>query len=78
MLKEAEAFYHLIKKRKIIDSFFERFNFENYGGTPILGVNAPVVIGHGISNDKAIMNMIFQTKKVISTDLCGKFKEAFN
>lgn len=78
LLKEAEAFYHLIKKRKISDPFFEMFNFENYGGTPILGVNSPVIIGHGVSNAKAIMNMILQTKSVISSDLCGKFKEAFS
>jgi glycerol-3-phosphate acyltransferase PlsX len=78
ILKEAEAFYHLLKKRKITDPFFERFNFENYGGTPILGVNAPVIIGHGISNAKAIMNMILQTSTVISSNLCEKFKEAFN
>jgi glycerol-3-phosphate acyltransferase PlsX len=77
ILKEAEAFYHMVKKRKISDPFFEMFNFENYGGTPILGVNEPVVIGHGISNAKAIMNMILQTKTVINSDLCGKFKEAF-
>jgi len=78
VLKEAEAFYHLIKKRNITDHFFEQFNFENYGGTPILGVNSPVVIGHGISNAKAIMNMILQTRTVISSNLCEKIKEAFN
>jgi phosphate acyltransferase len=78
VLKEAEAFYKLVKKRGITDSFFERFNFENYGGTPILGVNAPVIIGHGVSNDKAIMNMILQAKIVTETNLCQKFKEAFN
>jgi glycerol-3-phosphate acyltransferase PlsX len=77
ILKQAEAFYHMVKKRKISDPYFEMFNFENYGGTPILGVNSPVVIGHGISNAKAIMNMILQTKIVIDSDLCGKFKEAF-
>lgn len=78
VLKEAEAFYHMLKKRKISDPFFERFNFENYGGTPVLGVNSPVIIGHGVSNAKAIMNMILQTRTVISLDLCGKIKEAFN
>ena len=78
ILKEAEAFYHILKKRKITDPFFERFNFENYGGTPVLGVNAPVIIGHGVSNDKAIMNMILQTRTVISTNLCNKIKEAFS
>ncbi|HZJ74220.1 MAG TPA: phosphate acyltransferase PlsX [Perlabentimonas sp.] len=78
LLKEAEAFYHLIKKRNISDPFFEMFNFENYGGTPVLGVNAPVIIGHGVSNARAIMNMILQTKTVIKTELCEKFKEVFS
>ena len=50
-LKDAEAFYTLIRKRKIKDEFFEKFDFENYGGTPILGINAPAIIGHGISNE---------------------------
>lgn len=78
VLKEAEAFYHMLKKRNISDPFFERFNFENYGGTPILGVNSPVIIGHGVSNSKAIKNMILQTRTVISLNLCNKIKEAFN
>ncbi len=78
ILKEAEAFFHILKKRKVNDPYFERFNFENYGGTPILGVNAPVIIGHGVSNAKAIMNMVLQTREVISSNLCTKIKEAFN
>jgi len=78
VLKEAEAFYHIIKKRKIENPYLEMFNAENYGGTPILGVNEPVIIGHGSSNPKAIMNMILQTKEVISSNLCQKIKEAFS
>ncbi len=77
MLKEAEAFYTMIRKRKIVDDFFERFNFENYGGTPILGINAPVLIAHGVSNDIAIKNLIFHAVDVISSKLCEKIKEAF-
>ena len=77
MLKEAEAFYSLIKKRKVQDEFFEKFNFVNYGGTPILGINAPVMIGHGISNEIAIKNMILHTADVINAKLIDKIKEAF-
>lgn len=76
MLKEAEAFYTMIRKRKIVDDFFEKFNFVHYGGTPILGINAPVMIAHGISNDIAIKNLIFHTVEVIKGNLCGKIKEA--
>ncbi len=77
MLKEAEAFYVLLRKRKIQDEFFEKFNFVNYGGTPILGINAPVMIGHGISNEIAIKNMILHTADVINAKLIDKIKETF-
>jgi phosphate acyltransferase len=77
LLKEAEAFYTLIKRRNIEDEFFERFNFENYGGTPVLGINMPVIIGHGISNAKAIKNLLIHSKDVVEAEMVKKFKEAF-
>jgi len=60
LLKTAESFYDLLRKQGIKNDFFEGFNFENIGGTPVLGVNGVVIIGHGISNAKAIKNMIKQ------------------
>jgi glycerol-3-phosphate acyltransferase PlsX len=77
ILKEIEAFYSLIKNLKIENNFFENFNFVNYGGTPILGINAPVVIGHGKSNALAIKNIILNTINVIKVKLIDKYKEAF-
>ena len=77
VLKAIEAFYAMILERKVSDQFFDRFNFENYGGTPILGVNDNVVIGHGISNDIAIQNMILLTREVVRVNLTGKIKAFF-
>ncbi len=77
VLKEAESFYYMIKKRGIKDEYFDRFNYENYGGTPVLGVNANVIIGHGISNDIASKNMILLSKNVTEAGLSEKIKEAF-
>lgn len=77
ILKEAEAFYKLIKKRNIKDEFFDKWDFTNYGGTPILGINAPAIIAHGISNDKAIKNMILHTTNVVEAKLSEKIKQAF-
>lgn len=77
LLKAAESFYKLIRKRNIQDEFFDRFNFENYGGTPVLGVNSNVIIGHGISNDIAIKNMIIHTFDVTKANLPSKIKEVF-
>ncbi len=78
VLKSAEGFYSLLRKRGIQDEYFDRFNYENYGGTPILGVNGTVIIGHGISNDIAIKNMLLHTANVVSSDLSMKIKEAFS
>ncbi len=78
ILKLAESFYSLMRKRNIKNEYFERFNYENYGGTPILGVNAPVVIAHGISNARAIKNMIFITKRITEAGLCEKIANALH
>lgn len=76
ILKLAESFYSLIRRRKIKDEYFDRFNFENYGGTPVLGLNAPVIIAHGISNARAIKNMIHITRKVTAAGLTEKIAQA--
>jgi glycerol-3-phosphate acyltransferase PlsX len=76
VLKMAESFYVMLRKRGIVNDFFERFNYENYGGSPILGVNSSVVVGHGVSNAKAIKNMILLTKEVCEVKLSEKIKDA--
>ena len=76
ILKLAESFYDLLVQRNINDDYFERFNYENYGGTPVLGVNAPVIIAHGISNKRAIKNMILITKRITEAGLTEKIAGA--
>ena len=76
VLKLAEAFHSIFKSRGFTDPFLDRLDFENIGGTPIIGINANVVIGHGISKRKAIMNMILQTRDVVHADLAQKILEA--
>ena len=78
VLKEAEGIYSIMEKRGLLDDYFKRFNYENYGGTPILGLNKTVIIGHGISNEIAIKNMITLTKDVIEADLGSKIKNNLN
>ncbi len=75
LLKQLESMYSLLKKRNLYDEFVERMNYENFGGTPILGINSTVVVGHGISNDNAIRNMILLTKNVHEANLSFKIKE---
>ncbi|MEI6488230.1 MAG: phosphate acyltransferase PlsX [Bacteroidota bacterium] len=77
VLKQEEAFYELLKRRGIKDEYFERFNYEIYGGTPVLGINSTVMIGHGISTDFAVKNMILLTRTVIEAKLSDKIKQVF-
>jgi glycerol-3-phosphate acyltransferase PlsX len=77
VLKMAESFYVVALKKKFQDEFFDRLNYEQYGGSPILGVNAPVVVGHGISTPKAIKNMVLLSKNMVESGLVEKIKQAF-
>lgn len=77
VLKQAEGFYSLLKERGINDEYFERFNYEYYGGTPVLGVKGNVIIGHGISNERAVKNMLIHSYEVAESKLSHKIKEAF-
>ena len=77
VLKLAESFYSLIKKKNFSDPYFDRFNYEIYGGTPVLGVDGNVLIGHGISNEYAVKNMILLGKDLINSKLNSKIKTAF-
>ncbi len=76
ILKQTEAFHRVYKSRNLQDAYFDKLDFESIGGTPIIGINANVVIGHGISKRKAIMNMILQTWAVVHVNLAQKIKEA--
>ena len=76
VLKAVEAFHDLLEQRGVHEPFFDRFNYENYGGLPILGVNGNVIIGHGISNDLTIKNMILFTREVVESKLSERIREA--
>jgi len=76
VLKLAESLYDLKPVNSTNDDYFNRFNFEIYGGTPVLGVAKPVIIGHGISGQLAFSNMIGVARKMVEKDVLGKMKEA--
>lgn len=77
ILKLAESLYEITQRKQIKDAYLDRFNFEDYGGTPVLGVSKPVIIGHGISHAKAFHNMILLTQKMLDSKLLGVMKESF-
>jgi len=76
VLKLMESVYRMLVKRGLQDDYIARMNYENYGGTPILGINSTVILGHGISNDIAIKNMILLSKEVHEVELSKKIQKA--
>jgi glycerol-3-phosphate acyltransferase PlsX len=77
LLKMAESVYDIVQRRGIHDEHFERFNFEVYGGVPVLGVAKPVIIGHGISHAIAFKNMIITAERMIEKELMQRMEEVF-
>ncbi len=77
VLKVCEGMYYNLMKRGINDDYLNRFNFKHYGGTPILGINAPVIIGHGISKSDTIEKMFLMAKNVVDSKMIDKIKDAF-
>jgi len=76
VLKLMESVYRMLVKRGLHDEYIDRMNYENYGGTPLLGINASVIVGHGISNNTAIKNMIILSKDVYEAELSKKIQQA--
>lgn len=78
VLKMAESFYRIMCNDLPNSPVVNRFNPERYGGTPVLGVNKPVIKAHGASSATAIMNMILQTREVIKSNLCEQIRKTFS
>lgn len=79
LLKVMEGIYEMARKQGLVnDNYFTKLNYENVGGTPVLGINSTVIIGHGCSNANAIANMVLQTEKTIKAGVAAKLREIFN
>lgn len=74
ILKMAESLFDITKRKHIEHDYLDLFNFENYGGTPVLGISKPVIIGHGISRGKSFKNMILLAQKMIEKDIMSKLQ----
>lgn len=56
--------------------FWEAMNAESVGGVQVMGVNAPVMIGHGSSSARAICSMILSLERDINSNFPEKLREA--
>jgi len=55
--------------RKVFKNLKLKVDYAEYGGAPLIGVKAPVIIAHGKSNSKAIQNAIFQAIAAADSNL---------
>jgi len=78
IVKSCEGFFYNLLKRGVEDDFLDKFNFEHYGGTPILGIKKPVIVGHGITKAKTFRNMIKLSKNVVDSNLISKIELSFS
>jgi glycerol-3-phosphate acyltransferase PlsX len=69
IMKHTEAFARTMLKGGMINDFIKRCNYEIYGGLPLLGANGVVIIGHGVSNERAIKTMILQSKTIYDSKI---------
>jgi glycerol-3-phosphate acyltransferase PlsX len=70
----------LIKKLKtgiikgVMKESLSDFDYQNYGGVPLLGVNGVSLIGHGKSSSLAIKNMIFKAEEMVRKEVNKKIE----
>ncbi len=78
ILKMAESLYDILNEKNIKDPFFDKFNYEAEGGSPILGINGNAIIGHGVSSPRAICNMVLQAQKMAASKISERFKKNYS
>lgn len=52
--------------RNPLKKIFKDFDYQEFGGVPLLGVNGVTIIGHGSSTPKAIKNMILRAEEMVN------------
>lgn len=57
---------------------FQGFDYQEYGGVPVLGVNGISIVGHGKSSPIAVKNMILRAKELVESDLVNKIEQSLN
>ena len=58
-----------------LKSIMKDFDYQEYGGVPLLGINWVSIIGHGKSSPKAIKNMILKAEEMVMKNINRKIRE---
>ena len=74
LIKNIESIEEKNKIKSIFAEIMKDFDYEEYGGVPLLGVNGTVIKCHGRSSAKAIKNAILVAKKCVKENLIDSIK----
>ncbi|HXB62113.1 MAG TPA: phosphate acyltransferase PlsX [Acidobacteriaceae bacterium] len=61
--------------RQAFNDFKKRLDYSEYGGAPLLGVRGVCIVGHGSSNERAIMNGIRVAAEFAQADINTQIEE---
>lgn len=64
--------------KPFLKKIFMQFDYQEYGGVPLLGVNGVVIIGHGKSTPKAIEHMLKRAVEMVDNEINKKISNALN
>ena len=78
IIKLCEGIYYRLVKRGVQDDYLDQFNFKHYGGSVVLGVNAPVIVGHGITKSETFLKMIELAQETVQSQLTNKIQKAMS
>ncbi len=70
--------FALLLAMKNLKEFKKSFDYAEYGGAPLLGVDGIVIIGHGRSNALAVKNAMKAAVRELQRDLTGKIRRSIN
>ncbi len=60
----------------VLREVLKDFDYQEFGGVPLLGVRGVTIIGHGRSTPKAIRNMILKAEEMVRKGVVGKITES--
>ncbi|HEX9951460.1 MAG TPA: phosphate acyltransferase PlsX [Rubricoccaceae bacterium] len=62
---------------RVLKGMLSPFDYQNFGGVPLLGIDGTVVIGHGGSSARAVEQMILRTVELAEQNLSARIGRAF-
>ncbi|MEO0082470.1 MAG: phosphate acyltransferase PlsX [candidate division WOR-3 bacterium] len=76
---ESESRYRLRRwlSKPVLQEFIDRMDYQEHGGALLLGVEAPVVVAHGRSSPRAIMNALRSACRAVEGNITEHIRKRF-